>query len=218
MDHTLLRPEATRAEVERLLEEALYFGCAAACVNPCWVALGAEKLRGSKVKVATVAGFPLGATSTSAKCAEARAAISEGAQEIDVVMNIGAMKSGEFARVEDDIRSVVEVCRAAGVIVKVILENAYLADEEKVKACEIVKRSGADFVKTSTGFGPSGATEADVRLMRQAVGPGMGVKAAGGIRTLAEARRFLAAGATRLGTSATVAILAEAARSTGQSG
>lgn len=213
IDHTLLRPEATRDQVRRLCDEALQGGFAAACVNPCWVPLAAEKLRGSEVKVATVAGFPLGATSTAGKRAEAQAAILDGAQEIDMVMNVGAMKSGDLWRVEDDLHGVVEVCHAAAVIVKVILENAYLSDDEKVAACEIAKRVGADFVKTSTGFGPSGATETDVRLMRQTVGKEMGVKAAGGIRTLSDAQRFLEAGANRLGTSSGVSILAEAARS-----
>lgn len=210
-DHTLLRPEARRGEVEKLCQEARQLGFAAVCVNPAWVPLAAEKLRGSRVLVATVTGFPLGATSTAAKRAEAEAAILAGAQEIDVVMNVGAMKSGELERVEDDIRGVAEVCHAAGAALKVILENAYLCDEEKVAACRIVKRAGADFVKTSTGFGPSGATETDVRLMRETVGPKMGVKAAGGIRTLADALRLLGAGASRLGASASVAILAEAA-------
>lgn len=168
-------------------------------------------MRGSPVKVATVVGFPFGATLTVAKRAEAEAAILAGAQEIDMVMNIGAMKSGELERVESDIRGVVEVCREGGAIVKVILENAYLTEEEKLAACRIAEKVGADFVKTSTGFGPSGATEADVRLMRQTVGPTVGVKAAGGIRTLADALRMLEAGANRLGTSASVAIWQEAA-------
>ena len=169
-------------------------------------------MRGSPVKVATVVGFPFGATLTVAKRAEAEAAILAGAQEIDMVMNISAMKSGDLDRVESDIRGVVEVCHQAGVLLKVILENAYLSDEEKVAACRIAQRAGADYVKTSTGLAPAGATEGDVRLMRQTVGPAMGVKAAGGIRTLADALRFLAAGADRLGTSAAKVILEEAAR------
>lgn len=210
-DHTLLRPQATRAEVEGVCREARQVGFAAVCVNPVWVPLIARELRGSLVKVVTVAGFPLGATTTSAKRAETRAAILAGAQEIDMVMNVGAMKSGELDRMEDDVRGVLEVCRAGGARLKVILENAYLSDEEKVSACRIVQKAGADFVKTSTGFGPSGATEGDVRLMRETVGPDMGVKAAGGIRTLAEALRMLEAGASRLGSSRSVEILAEAA-------
>lgn len=212
IDHTLLRPQATRAQVEQLADEARQWCMGAVCVNPAWVPLAAERLRGSGVKIATVAGFPFGATLASVKRAEAEAAILAGAEEIDMVMNVGAMRSGDLERVENDIRGVVEVCHAAGALVKVILENAFLNDEEKVAACQIAKRVNADFVKTSTGFGPSGATEADVRRMRQTVGPAMGVKAAGGIRTLSDALRMLDAGATRLGTSASVAILEEAAR------
>lgn len=212
-EHTLLRPEATRDRVERVCEEARRLGCYAACVNPSWVPLAVEILRESPAKVVTVVGFPLGATFTSVKRAEAGAAIRAGAHEIDMVMNIGALKSGDLERVKSDIRGVAEICHAAGALLKVILENAYLTHEEKVMACQVAQRAGADFVKTSTGFGPSGATEADVRLMRQAVGPKMGVKAAGGIRTLDDARRLLQAGATRLGSSSTVAILDEAARS-----
>ena len=212
IDHTLLRPEATRAQVEQFCDEALEAGFAAICVNPAWAPVAAQRVRGSGVRVATVVGFPFGATSTVAKRAEAEAAILAGAQEVDMVMNVGAMRSGDPERVEYDICGVVELCHAAGVTLKVILENAYLTDAEKVAACEIAKRAGADFVKTSTGFGPHGATEADVRLMRQAVGPAMGVKAAGGIRTLSDALRMLQAGATRLGTSASLLILAEAAQ------
>jgi deoxyribose-phosphate aldolase len=213
IDHTLLRPQATRSEVERLADEARQWCFASVCVNPAWVPLVAERLRGSGVKVATVAGFPLGSTLTSAKRAEAEAAILAGAHEVDMVMNIGAMKSGDLARVESDIAGVREVCRGGGAALKVIIENAYLTDDEKVSACRIVQRAGAEFVKTSTGFGPSGAKEEDVRLMRRTVGPVMGVKAAGGIRTLDDALKMLRAGATRLGTSASVAILDEAARS-----
>lgn len=210
IDHTLLRPEATRPQVERLCEEALEQGFAAACVNPAWISLAARRLGGSGVKAASVVGFPLGATSTAAKRAEAEAALLAGAEELDMVMNVGALKSGELERVEADICGVVEVCHAAGAILKVILETAYLSDEEKVAASRLAQRAGADFVKTSTGFGASGATLADVRLMRRTVGPRMGVKASGGIRTLAAALSFLEAGATRLGTSAGVAILREA--------
>ena len=203
IDHTFLRPDATRAQVEKLCDEARFLGMAAACVNPVWVPFAAERLRGSGVKIVTVAGFPLGATFTLVKRAAAEAAIRAGAQEIDMVMNIGALKSGDVDRVENDIRGVVEVCDAARAAVKVILETGFLSDPEK---------AGADFVKTSTGFGPSGATEADVRLLRQTVGPEMGVKAAGGIRTLSDALRMLEAGASRLGSSASVAIVEEAAR------
>jgi deoxyribose-phosphate aldolase len=195
MDHTLLRPQAARAEIERLADEASHWCFATVCVNPTWVPLAAERLRGSGVKIAAVAGFPLGASLTSVKRAEAEAAILGGAHEIDMV------------------RGVVETCHAGGAALKVILENAYLTDDEKVAACQAAQRAGADFVKTSTGFGPSGAKEEDVRLMRRTVGPAMGVKAAGGIRNLADALRMLQAGATRLGTSASVAILEEAVRS-----
>ncbi len=211
IDHTLLRPEATQNQIERLCDEAARMGFAAVCVNPFWVPVVAAKLRGSRVRVATVAGFPFGCTSTAAKRAEAEAAVVAGAQEVDMVMNIGAMKSGDTARVESDIRGVVEVCHARGAAVKVIIENGYLTGEEKVLASKLVKGAGAEFVKTSTGFGPSGATEADVRLMRATVGPAMGVKAAGGIRNLGDALRMLQAGATRLGASSSLGILAEAA-------
>jgi deoxyribose-phosphate aldolase len=211
MDHTLLRPQATRAQIEQLAEEARQWCFGTICVNPNWVPLAVEKLRGSGVKVAAVVGFPLGATLTSVKRAEAQAVIVAGAEEVDMVMNVGAMRSGDHETVENDIRGVVEVCRAGGAILKVILENAYLSNEEKVEACRIVQRAGADFVKTSTGFGPTSATADDVRLMRQTVGPEMGVKAAGGIRNLADAVTMLDAGATRLGTSASIAILEEAA-------
>ncbi len=211
IDHTLLRPEAARGDIEKLCEESRLLGFATVCVNPAWVALSVERLRGSAVKVATVTGFPLGATSTAAKRAEAGSAIRAGAMEIDMVMNVGAMKSAEYDWVGNDMRGVAEVCRAGGALLKVILENAYLSDEEKKAACRLAQEAGADFVKTSTGFGPSGATAADVRLMREVVGDKMGVKAAGGIRTLADALRLLDAGASRLGTSSSVAILAEAA-------
>lgn len=212
MDHTLLRPEAMQAQIERLCDEALQARFAAVCVNPTWVPVAVQKLRGSGVRVATVAGFPFGSTSSAAKRAEAEAAILAGADEIDMVMNVGAMRSGDLERVESDIRALAEACHAGGALLKVILENAYLTDAQKVAGCEIAKRARADFVKTSTGFGPHGATESDVQLMRRTVGPAMGVKAAGGIRNLADALRMLHAGATRLGTSASLSILAEAAR------
>lgn len=213
MDHTLLRPQATREQVEKLTDEAREWCFASVCVNPSWVALAAERLRGSGVDVAAVVGFPLGATLTAAKRAEAEGAICAGAREIDMVMDVGAMKSGDLKRVENDVRGVVEVCRSGGALLKVILENAYLTDEEKVAACRIVQAAGAEFVKTSTGFGPSGATVEDVRLMRQTVGEATGVKAAGGIRSLDDALRMIHAGASRLGTSASVAILQEAVAS-----
>ena len=212
IDHTLLRPDAMRPEILAFCGEALDHGFAAVCVNPAWVPLVARELSCSQVKVATVVGFPMGATFASCKRAEAEAALRAGAQEIDMVMNVGALRSGELKYVESDIRGVVELCRGVGAVVKVILENAFLTDPEKVRACRIAELAGADFVKTSTGFGPSGATEGDVRLMRASVGPGVGVKAAGGIRTLAVALGMLKAGANRLGTSAGVAILGEATR------
>jgi deoxyribose-phosphate aldolase len=211
MDHTLLRPQATRAQIEQIAEEARQWCFGTICVNPAWVPLAAEKLRGSGVKVAAVVGFPLGATLTSVKRAEAQSVILAGAEEVDMVMNVGAMRSGDRETVENDIRGVAEVCHEGGAILKVILENAYLSEQEKVEACRIVQKAGADYVKTSTGFGPTGATVEDVRLMRQTVGPEMGVKAAGGIRNLADAVAMLDAGATRLGTSASIAILEEAA-------
>jgi deoxyribose-phosphate aldolase len=211
-DHTLLRPETNRSGIEQCCREARQYGVAVACVNPVWVPLAASLLAGSPVRVGTVAGFPLGASVTSIKRAEAWEALRAGAQEIDMVLNIGALKSGDLERVESDIRGVVEVCHEAGATLKVILETAVLSDEEKVAACRIAVRAGADFVKTSTGFAPVGATVHDVRLMRETVGPDVGVKAAGGIRTLADTLTMLEAGANRLGTSATVAILEEAAR------
>ncbi len=211
IDHTLLRPEATRSDILKLCEEARRFGFAAVCVNPVWVALAAEQLRGSAVKVCSVAGFPLGASMTAIKRAEAQAAIASGAQEVDMVMDIGALRSGEWETVYADIRAVAEVCHVAGALLKVILETALLSDAEKVVACALARMAGADFVKTSTGFGPSGATVRDVALMRLVVGPEMGVKAAGGIRTREDLERMVAAGATRIGASASVRILAGAA-------
>lgn len=215
IDHTLLRPEATRADIEKVCDEALRFGFAAVCVHPAWTALVADRLRGSSVKAATVAGFPFGAAAPAIKRKEAELALCCGAAEIDMVINIGALRSGEGERVASDIRGVVEVCHSAGAILKVIIETCYLSDPEKILACQLAQQTGADFVKTLTGLGPTGASVADVRLMRQTVGPEMGVKAAGGIRTLAHALGMLGAGATRLGTSAGVGIMEEAARSGG---
>lgn len=211
IDHTLLRPDAAAPAIETLCDEALRMGLGTVCVNSAWIPLALNKLRGSEVTLATVCGFPFGAALTAAKRAEAEAAIAAGAREVDMVMNIGAMKSGDLGRVEADIARVVDVCARAQAPVKVIIENCYLTREEKARACEAAQKAGASFVKTSTGFGPSGATEADVRLMREVVGPGTGVKASGGIRTLADAVRMIQAGATRLGTSAGHTIVAEAA-------
>ncbi|MDH7485418.1 MAG: deoxyribose-phosphate aldolase [Anaerolineae bacterium] len=210
IDHTLLKPDATEEQVRRLCAEAREYGFAAVCVNPTWVRLCAEALHGTPVRVCTVIGFPLGATTTEVKAYEAAQAIAHGAQEVDMVLNIGALKSRDEDLVRRDIASVVQVAHAQGAIVKVILETALLSEEEKVKACELAKAAGADYVKTSTGFGPGGATVADVALMRRVVGPEMGIKAAGGIRSAETALAMIAAGATRLGTSAGIQILHEA--------
>jgi deoxyribose-phosphate aldolase len=215
IDHTLLRPEASRGEIEKLCREAIFLGFGAVYVNPAWVAFAVEQLHGSEVKVATAVGFPFGATVTSVKRAEAEAVIRLGAREIDMVMNVGALRSGHLEHVHNDIGAVVESARNSGCGLKVILENSYLSDDQKVTACHIAKQAGADYVKTSTGFGPSGAREADVRLMRKTVGQAMGVKAAGGIRTLHDALRMLEAGADRLGSSASLSILEEASRRVG---
>lgn len=210
IDHTLLKPEASREQILQLCREAREFGFATVCVNPAWVSAAAAELRGSPVKVCTVAGFPLGSTLTSAKVFEAEQSIKLGATEIDMVMNVGALKSRELERVEGDIRSVAEACHRGGAILKVILECALLDDEEKVIASCLAQNAGADFVKTSTGFGPGGATAHDVELMRLAVGREMGVKAAGGIRSYEDLKKMLSAGATRIGASASVKILREA--------
>ncbi len=207
IDHTLLRPEATPADIDRLCEEALRYGCAAVCVNPIYVARAAARLAGTPIKVATVVGFPLGASLTATKVAEATLALSQGAQEIDVVMPIGLLKAGEIEMVRADLQAVAAVCHAAGALCKVILETGLLTPEEKTLAARLAVEAGADFVKTSTGFGPGGATIEDVALLRRVVGPSIGVKAAGGIRTAEQAIAMLEAGASRLGTSATVAIL-----------
>jgi len=205
VDHTLLKPGATQDEVIKLCEEARKYSFASVCVNPSYVALCAKLLRGSPVKVCTVIGFPLGSTTPTVKAIEARDAIANGADEIDMVINVGALKSGNDAYVKDDIRAVREATR--GKVLKVILETSLLTKDEKVRACRISKEVGADFVKTSTGFGGGGATEEDIRLMRETVGPLMGVKASGGIRDCATAQAMVKAGATRLGTSASVAIV-----------
>ena len=212
IDHTCLRPDARREDMVKLAEEAKQWKTATACVHPGWVPLARSLLHGTGVKTATVVGFPFGATTTRVKRCEAEAAILAGAEELDMVLNIGALKSGEYERLEADIRGVVEISKPSGVLLKVILETAYLTDDEKVEACRRAERAGADFVKTSTGFAPTGATAADVRLMCSAVGPGIGVKAAGGIRTLDAALGMLRAGASRLGTTSTVSILEEAQR------
>jgi len=209
IDHTLLKPDATRADIEALCREAAQYGFASVCVNPTWVALCASRLRGSGVKVCSVVGFPLGATTADTKHYETRRAIFDGASEIDMVINVGALKSGDLRLVERDIEAVTMPCRETGALSKVIIEAALLTDDEKVTACTLAKAAGADFVKTSTGFGPGGATAADVMLMRRVVGADMGVKAAGGVRDLEGLKAMVAAGATRIGASAGVRIVQE---------
>jgi deoxyribose-phosphate aldolase len=210
IDHTLLKPDATRANIEELCREAAQFRFATVCVNPTWVALAARLLAGSGVGVCSVVGFPLGATTADVKAYETRRAIFDGAREIDMVINVGALKSGDLAAAERDITAVVVPCRDCGVLSKVIIEAALLTDDEKVTACTLAKAAGADYVKTSTGFGPGGATAADVALMRRVVGAEMGVKAAGGVRDLDAVKAMIAAGATRVGASAGVRIVQEA--------
>jgi len=206
IDHTLLKPDATREEVEQLCREAAQFCFASVCVNPNWVSLCRELLRGSGVKVCTVIGFPLGAHLPDIKAYETRRAIEQGAEEVDMVINIGALKSRDYALVEQDILGVVSAA-AGRALVKVILETSLLTRDEKVMGCTLAKAAGADFVKTSTGFAGGGATVEDVQLMRETVGPEMGVKASGGVRTKEDAEKMVAAGATRLGASAGVKIV-----------
>lgn len=209
MDHTLLKPEATAADIDRIVSEARQYGTASVCVNPYWVARVAAGLAGSGVKTCTVIGFPLGATSTASKVAETRDATAHGAQEIDMVINIGELKAGNDDAVRSDISAVANAAHEAGALLKVIIETCLLSDEEKRRACELSVAGGADFVKTSTGFSTGGATTADITLMRETVGPELGVKASGGIRTLEAAEAMIEAGATRLGVSAAVSILEE---------
>ncbi len=210
IDHTLLKPDATPEQVERICAEAREFHFASVCVNPSYVALCAQQLAGTDTVVCTVIGFPLGATTPEAKVFETHQALEQGAAEVDMVIHIGRLKAGDHAYVQEDIRRVVEAAHSGGAICKVIIETALLTDTEKVAACELVVAAGADFVKTSTGFASGGATVADVTLLRATVGAVMGVKAAGGIRSLADAQAMLAAGATRLGTSAGVQLVREA--------
>ncbi|HEU4597700.1 MAG TPA: deoxyribose-phosphate aldolase [Pyrinomonadaceae bacterium] len=210
VDHTLLKPEATEDDIRKLCEEAARYKFASVCVNPSWVRAASCHLRGSGVPVCTVIGFPLGANVADVKAYEARRAILDGAREVDMVLNVGALKSGDDCAAEQDIRSVVEAAHEFGVLVKVIIETALLTDEEKVRACLAAKRAGADFVKTSTGFAKGGATVADVALMRQTVGAEMGVKASGGVKGITDARAMLEAGATRIGASVGVKIAQEA--------
>lgn len=209
IDHTLLKPEATPAQIAQLCTEALRHGFASVCVNPSHVAFAAHLLRNSPVKVCTVIGFPLGATATVIKVAEASAALAAGAQELDMVINIGMLKSGDHFHVENEIARVVGLAHKDGAIVKVIIETCLLTDDEKRTACMLAKSAGADFVKTSTGFSSGGATVADIALIRAAVGPKMGVKASGGVGDYATAQAMIKAGATRIGTSKGVAIVEE---------
>jgi deoxyribose-phosphate aldolase len=209
IDHTLLKPDATKQEIEKLCREAAEYHFATVCVNPTWVALCASLLRGSGVGVCSVVGFPLGATSADVKHYETRRVIFDGASEVDMVINIGALKSGDLQVVERDIAAVVGPCREAGVVSKVIIEVALLTDDQKIAASTLAKAAGADFVKTSTGFASGGATAADVALMRRVVGAEMGVKAAGGVRDYEGLKAMVAAGATRVGASAGVKIVQE---------
>ena len=210
IDHTLLKPDATRQNIEELCREAAQFQFATVCVNPAWVALAVSRLAGTPVGVCSVVGFPLGATTADVKGYETRRAIFDGAREIDMVINVGALKSGDLRTVERDIEAVTGPCRECGALSKVIIEAALLNDDEKVTACTLAKAAGADYVKTSTGFGPGGATAADVALMRRVVGAEMGVKAAGGVRDLGSLKEMVAAGATRIGASAGVRIVQQA--------
>ena len=212
IDHTILKPEATFEEIKKLCSEARTYGFASVCINPTWVRQAAELLQGSNSLVCTVVGFPLGANTPDVKAFETRRAIFDGAREIDMVINIGALKSGNDGLVEADIRAVVEASHEFNCLVKVIIECALLTDEEKVKACVLAKSAGADYVKTSTGFSKSGATAEDVALMRRAVGPEIGVKAAGGVRDYESAEAMIKAGATRIGASVGVKIVQEVKR------
>ena len=205
IDHTALKPETSKEQIEKLCGEAIEYGFASVCVNPCYVSLCSQLLKDSKIKVCTVIGFPLGATTSAVKAAEASEAIENGAREVDMVINVGAVKSGDFDYVKKDIAAVVQAAKGKA-LVKVILETCLLTDEEKRISCRICKEAGADFVKTSTGFSTGGATVEDIKLMRDIVKPTMGVKASGGIRDYETAKAMIDAGASRIGASASVAI------------
>jgi deoxyribose-phosphate aldolase len=207
IDHTMLKADATTGEIEKLCHEASKYGFASVCINPGYVPFCAKLLRGGEVKVCTVIGFPLGATSTASKAFEAEQAIRDGAQEVDMVINVGMLKSGNVEYVESDIFAVTSTARRFRVLTKVILETGLLTDEEKIRACVLAKRAGADFVKTSTGFGKGGATAGDIALMRRVVGSAMGVKASGGVRSREDALALVASGADRIGASASVRIV-----------
>lgn len=207
IDHTILNPDATKDEVIRVIDEAKAHEFASVCLEPCWVSLAAERLADSPVKVCTVIGFPLGANTKTVKAFEAKEAVDNGAEEVDMVLNIGALKSGDYDLVLEDMKAVREAAKEA--VVKVILETCLLTDEEKKKACALAKEAGLDFVKTSTGFSTAGATTTDVKLMREVVGDKMGVKASGGIRDRETAEAMIAAGASRIGASKSIAIVGE---------
>lgn len=209
IDHTILKPEATEAAVQKIIDEAKEYNFFSVCINPCWVAFANEQLADTDVAVCTVIGFPLGANTPEVKAYEAADAIKNGANEVDMVINIGALKSQQYDYVRQDIQGVVDAAKGKA-LVKVIIETALLTDEEKVKACELAKEAGADFVKTSTGFSTGGAKVADIRLMRETVGPDMGVKASGGVHNAEEALAMIEAGATRIGASTGVAIVSGA--------
>ncbi|MYL63019.1 deoxyribose-phosphate aldolase [Bacillus hwajinpoensis] len=206
IDHTALKPDTSREQIEKLCDEARDFNFASVCVNPTWVALAAEKLEGAEAKVCTVIGFPLGAVTTETKSFETKDAIQKGATEVDMVINIGALKDGNNELVEQDIKAVVEAAKGKA-LVKVIIETCLLTDEEKTRACELSVKAGADYVKTSTGFSTGGATVEDIKLMRKTVGPNIGVKASGGVRDLEGSQAMIDAGATRIGASAGVKIV-----------
>lgn len=205
IDHTVLKADTPKAKVQQIIDEAIQYDFMSVCINPTWVSFAAEKLAATDVKVCTVIGFPLGANMSAVKAFEASEAIKNGADEVDMVINIGAAKDGDWDLVESDIQAVVDA--SGDVLTKVIIETSLLTDEEKVKACQAAIRAGADFVKTSTGFSTAGATVADIALMRQTVGPDLGVKASGGVRSIADAQAMIDAGATRLGTSNGVDIM-----------
>jgi deoxyribose-phosphate aldolase len=209
IDHTLLKPEATRADIARHCGEARQFSFVSVCVNPCWVRLAAEMLADSAVNVGTVVGFPLGANDAPVKLAEAQRALSDGAEQLDMVQNIGALRSQDFDLARKEIADIAALAHSHGAILKVILETSLLTDDEKITACNLALEAKADFVKTSTGFSTAGATLEDVKLMRQTVGPSIGVKASGGIRTLETLRAMVSAGANRIGTSSGVSIVRE---------
>lgn len=215
IDHTLLKPDATEDQIRKLCAEAAEYKFATVCIQPTWVRLAAKLLQSTGVGVCTVAGFPLGANTADVKAYETRRTVFDGASEVDMVINIGALKSRDYRTVEDDIRGVVRACREGGALSKVIIEAALLDDEEKMKASTLAAAAGADFVKTSTGFGPGGATVEDVALMRQVVGEKIGVKAAGGVRDRATAKQMVQAGATRIGASAGIRIVQENGQAAG---